>query len=384
MRHAPATPDAPPGGRLRPATEGLVWSGAVLLLGGLSWLKSLNLLLLLAYVMAGLLVLNGVLARLHVRRVTASRPPLPPVYAGEQGRSRVQVRNHSARAATVNVLDQGTEWYLDRIAPGEEIDCPEDRSFPDRGRVKLPAPVVWSGFPFGLLRYEQPAVTHEGVIVLPAVGEADAGGLRRWLARRAGGEGRSRKVLRRATGEQADVRGVRPYRPGDSLRSVHWRSSARRRELMVREYDMAPSPELVLVVEPWLPANPTAAERTALEAALSLAATILRSWCLSGETRVTVVVCGEEPAVLSGPPTEAFAREGAVPLALTDGRPEFGPIPPAVFGRALGRSARVVVTSRPNSSLAAALTRSTGRPFVGIGPSDRPPWYQPPGIPDAA
>lgn len=385
MTPTSATPDALPAGRLRLTPEGLVWSVVVLLVGGLSWFKSLNLLLLLAYAMAGLLVLNGVLARLHVRRVTACRLPLLPVYAGEQVRSRMQVRNLSARAATVNVLDPGTDWHIERIAPGEAIDCPKDRSFPNRGRVKLPAPVVWSGFPLGLLRYEKPAGADDDAIVLPAVGEVDADGLRRWLARQAGGEGRSRKVLRRATVEQADVRGIRPFRPGDSLRSVHWRSSARRGELMVREYDTAPSPELVLVVEPWLPANPTAADSTALEAALSLAATILRAWCLTGETRVTVSLCGESPTIVTGPPSEAFARDGAVPLAVAEGRPAFAPIPPAVFGRALGHSARVVVSSRPNSPLTAALSRSTGRPFIGIGPSDRPAWYQPPpGNPDAA
>jgi uncharacterized protein (DUF58 family) len=285
----------------------------------------------------------------------------------------------------VNVLDQDSDWHIDRIAPGEAIDCPHDGSFPNRGRVRFPAPTVRSGFPFGLLRYEKPAGADDEVIVLPAVGEVDAEGLRRWLVRQAGGEGRSRKVLRRATAHQADVRGVRPYRPGDSLRSVHWRSSARRGELMVREYDTAPSPELLLVVEPWLPANPTATERAALEAALSFAATILRAWCLAGETRVTVVVCGEEPTAVSGPPTAAFARDGAVPLALAEGRPTFAPVPQAAFGRALARSARVVIGSRPNSPLTAALTRSTGRPFVGLTPSDRPPWYQPPaGNPDAS
>ena len=110
--------------------------------------------------------------------------------------------------------------------------------------------------------------------MLPAVGEVDAIALRHWLLRQAGGDGRARKVLRRVTTDQADVRGVRPYRPGDPIRGIHWRSSARRGELMVREYDAAPSPELVLVLEPWLPKEPAATERANLEAALSLAATV--------------------------------------------------------------------------------------------------------------
>src|SRR4029079_2445248 len=110
------------------------------------------------------------------------------------------------------------------------------------------------------------------------------------LLRTAAGEGRSRKVLRRVTHDHTDVRGIRSYRPGDSLRAVHWKSSARRRELMVREYDAAPSPELLLVVEPWLPAEPMEQDRANLEAALSLGATVAWTWCRELSARATVVV----------------------------------------------------------------------------------------------
>ena len=81
MRHSGASNAQPvrASGRLRLTTEGLAWFAAAVILGGIGWLKSLNLLLLLAYVMAGLLVLNGVLARLQVRRVLLWWAPLPPV-----------------------------------------------------------------------------------------------------------------------------------------------------------------------------------------------------------------------------------------------------------------------------------------------------------------
>ena len=38
-------------------------------------------------------------------------------------------------------------------------------------------------------------------------------------------------------GSGTELFGVREYRPGDSLRRIHWRSSARRGELVVREYE---------------------------------------------------------------------------------------------------------------------------------------------------
>ena len=382
MRSTDATPDAPPAGRLRFTGEGTVWLVIALVLGVAGWYKSLNLVLILAYGMGTLLVLNGLLARSHARRVSASRTPLPPLFVGETGRATVTVRNDSPAPATVGVTEQfgddANTWVLHRLPPGGELTCSERRTFPRRGQFRGPPLLVWSGFPFGLLRYDRPADEGGAALVLPKPGRADADGMRRWFLRQAGGDGRSRKVLRRVTTDQADVRGVRPYRPGDSIRSVHWRSSARRGELMVREYDAAPSPELVLVVEPWLPANPTKTDSANLEAALSLAVTVVRTWAGNFGTRITVVVAGKETAARTGPATEAFVREALTPLAVVRGRADFAPINPDTFDRSLGQAARVVVSSRRGGAMAAAVGRAVGRPFISLDGTTPPPWYEPP------
>jgi uncharacterized protein (DUF58 family) len=387
-----AAPAGRPNGRLRLTPEGVVWLGVALLLGAVGWWKSLNLVLLVAYLMATLLFLNGLLAWAQVRRVTAGRGLVLPVFAGEDAVSRVTVRNSGTWPATVGVVDRAGEavgsWLLYRVPAGGEVVCSARWSFTCRGRYRGPPLLVWSGFPFGFARYELLADAGADVVVLPAVGTADPDGLRRWVDRQAGGGGRSRKVLRRVTADQADVRGVRPYRPGDSIRWIHWRSSARRGELMVREYDAAPTPELVLVVEPWLPSAPADADRANLEAALSLAATVVVTWSRAFGTRVTVAVAGSPdrpdreadsgPAVRTGAATEALARDALVSLADAVGGPEFAPLGPAAFGRPLGQAARLLVSSRPRSPLAAALARTTGRPFIPLDTASWLPWYTPP------
>ena len=45
------------------------------------------------------------------------------------------------------------------------------------------------------------------------------------------------------------VRAVRPYVPGDPARLVHWPTSARRGELVVREYEPPPPQGVALVVD---------------------------------------------------------------------------------------------------------------------------------------
>ena len=49
--------------------------------------------------------------------------------------------------------------------------------------------------------------------------------------------------------------GLREYRPGDSLRRIHWPSSARRGEIVVREYEPPGKTTLALLLDP---APPTA------------------------------------------------------------------------------------------------------------------------------
>jgi uncharacterized protein (DUF58 family) len=56
-----------------------------------------------------------------------------------------------------------------------------------------------------------------------------------------------RLLLRRHTG--FELHGVREYEQGESLRRVHWRSTARRGQLMVKELEDAPRDEIAVVLD---------------------------------------------------------------------------------------------------------------------------------------
>lgn len=370
----------PPGVRLRFTPSGLGWLTASVLIGALAWWKSINLVLIVVYVMAVLLILNGLSAWLAVRRTTANRVAIPPVFAGERAECGVTVTNNSARPVTVTAEDRTGEgantFLVYRLPAGQTLTCTAWRQFPTRGRFGGPVTLL-SGIPFGFLECERPGEAHGEIVVLPRPGYAEPDGLRRWILRSAGGDDRARRVLRRITTDHAEVRGVRQYRAGDSLRDIHWRTMARRGEPMVREYDTAPSPELVLVVEPWLPAKPTPADHDRLEAALSLAVTMAITWRRAFDSAVMVVVPGPAPAIATSS-SEEDMRAALTPLADVAGSDTLPPLPGDAFAHHLAQGARVVVSSRPNTPYATALWRSTGKPFVAVSPSDRLPWYQPP------
>ena len=86
-----------------------------------------------------------------------------------------------------------------------------------------------------------------------------------------------------------EVFGVREYRPGDSLRRIHWRSSARRGELVVREYEPPGLQTLTILVDPTPPSVPMADQIARLAAS--------EAWdCIREGGRVVIGGPGLEPA----------------------------------------------------------------------------------------
>ena len=72
MKRAAETP-TPAAARLRFTTNGLAWLAVGTVVGGLSWFRSINLVLIFVYAMVLLLLLNGLLAWLAVRKTAAKR-----------------------------------------------------------------------------------------------------------------------------------------------------------------------------------------------------------------------------------------------------------------------------------------------------------------------
>ena len=78
-----------------------------------------------------------------------------------------------------------------------------------------------------------------------------------------------------SSAQQVEYHGLRGYRAGDSPRWIHWRTSARRGELMVKEFEHQNEQDLAILMDPWLPRIKAGAEqREAIEQAISFAATL--------------------------------------------------------------------------------------------------------------
>src|SRR5437868_4224320 len=90
-------------------------------------------------------------------------------------------------------------------------------------------------------------------------------------------------------GSGNELFGIREYRPGDSLRRIHWRSSARHGELVVREYEPPGVQTLAIFVDP-APSSLEIADQIARIAASE-------AWdCIREGGRVVISASGGEPS----------------------------------------------------------------------------------------
>lgn len=366
----------------RPTREGVLWTAAALAMLAAGSYKLINLLILLGYFMLVLVAMNAWLARRSAYRVWIRRARSEPVFAGAEAARFVTVTNTASRNASVTILETSdahrVEVFVPVLAPGETRNVLIPIRPERRGRYPTSAMSVIAGYPFGLVNYTVAAEPPDVLIVLPKLGTVDGSMLRRWLIRIGAGDNFSRRPVRRQSTQAADVRGVRNYRPGDSPRDIHWRTTAKHGELMVREYDSTEPLDLLMVVEPWASEEPTSVELEAVEATLQIAASVFWSWCHSEETpEATLIVAGLSEA-RTGRATEAFGRAALSLLSEAQPTTDHPQFPIDQLRRRSNRCARILVSSRPNSPLAGELRQQTGVPFVVVDPSTPMAWYRAP------
>lgn len=135
-----------------------------------------------------------------------------------------------------------------------------------RGRWPLGPALVKVSEPLGMIWADVPAGAIEHVPVWPRIVDLTAatGAIM----------GQADRVIMGARTPSADDSALRDYRDGDDLRRVHWKSTARRGEMVVRADERAGVRPATVVLD--LPVNAIAAEWS-ISAAASVAVSVLES-----------------------------------------------------------------------------------------------------------
>lgn len=182
------------------------------------------------------LVAVAVVARTRYRLACTRRVDPPRVPAGSPATVRLHLDNVSRLPSGVLLMEDALpaalggrpRFVLDRIEPGGARDVSYPVRSDLRGRYGVGPLSVRLTDPFGLCELTRSFAATDELLVTPVVSPLPPvrlGG--DWTG---GGESAARAV---ATSGADDV-ATREYRHGDDLRRVHWRSTARTGNLMVR------------------------------------------------------------------------------------------------------------------------------------------------------
>jgi hypothetical protein len=404
-----------------PSPEGILWFVLSLLIMVQGWLRGFNLVTFIATFLLAMWFVNALTTRFMGRRLKGllfQRRLQGLVHAGTPTMMSLEVINPGPTGvAGVRVLDEGPahrlDWGIQELPAEERVSVQQALTPWQRGVYQWKPLHVSSGYPFGLFRrsLSQP-IQQTSSIVLPMLGRLDQIQFRRWLRS-------SQRLANTLTRERparciapADFYGIREYRSGDSPRWIHWRTTARIGEPMVREFEEPPQHHLTLVLEAWLPQGeeelmaawrkthrenlktirtlyrmlgaPTPEQKTAkeaqlakkeepyrapldhIEAAVSLAATLCWTWTRRLGSNITIAFADETnnaQVVYDSGPTLRTAMPLLERLAVVKAgvKPKTDGLTKALSDRRIPKGP-IVVISPHASTLHLHLSKTLGRP----------------------
>lgn len=339
--------------------EGLVYLGIMLLLaiGGL--VGHSNMLLLVFGLMAGPWVMNGWFVYMALRGVRVDRQIHDRVMAGESLTVNLTAHNSKSWITSrlldirdeINQPENGRSDMLGagivtivRLPAGEKRTGHYRLVFDQRGEYRLGPIRISSRFPLGIGERAQIIPEFQSILVRPRIGRLRPAWFRRHQDR---ADSRQTHSMRRGVFDDEFHR-IRELRPGDSPRSIHWRTTARRGELMVQEFHQNRDPEYFVLLD--LCEDPEFTSEL-VELAVSTAATLCTAAVHGGsDGQLLLAVTGSAPDFIADTRPARFAQSALDALAVCQPAAS-PPLEPALRQLAdtgaLMRSRGVIITSRP-------------------------------------
>ncbi len=318
----------------RGALAAAVVAGVAWALFGWQELGAAALVLLIALLLAVVFVLGRPAYRVEVAVASAR------VVVGEQAVGELRIHSAGSRPSGAGLVElpvghATASFAVPRLAPGAEHD--ELFTIPTQRRAVLTLGPVRSvrQDPLGLLRRQLDWTRPEPIFVHPRTVRLanDSTGLLRDL------EG---LTTREISNDDVAFHALRSYEPGDDLRRVHWRSTARTNQLMIRQFEETRRAQLVIVVS----TNPADyADDEELELGISIAASLAVSAVLDGKEAAVVA---SDTVIAAGPPARMLDA--------------FSALEPAATAEPFADRARVVAADLPGASVVALITGSVTPP----------------------
>jgi uncharacterized protein (DUF58 family) len=254
--------------------------------------------------------------------------PLPNVVAHERigrlGEQDVELRPYK----------RGSQWGSYRLT-----NVP-------RGRHRFEPVRLSIADPFGLAESRLTLDEQQALVVYPRLVELE----RLFFEGGAGPEHGRRLLLRRPIG--FDLHSVRDYQQGESLRRVHWPSTARRGALMVKELEDSPRDEVAVLLDGDPAAVTGSPPDSSFDVAVRVAGSILRAQVRNGRRCVLLLnTADRETQIVSSEGPEWQRALELLAAAEPDARGPAAALLQSADAPAARSLELVVVTSRIERSL---------------------------------
>jgi uncharacterized protein (DUF58 family) len=207
-----------------------------------------NLLYLLLGALLGLIMVSGWLSEQTLRGLRIVRRTARGI-AGEPLALTYEVSNSKRRLPSLALefreAGGGIKAFLGGVAEGKKTIARTEVMFKRRGVYRLHRLVVATSFPFGLFIKEREVAYSGTIVVWPRTDRVVREAQRVGTRFRRIGQAQTVPLV----GGRGEFRSLRPYQRGDDPRDVHWRTSARYAEPVVREYERDASETLWIALE---------------------------------------------------------------------------------------------------------------------------------------
>ena len=292
-------------------------------------LRDINLLIVVAGMMVGPLLFSWRFVIVSLRRLDVRRRLPDGICAGDllvvdvtaaNGRRRlgswsVVVEDQIHRDGTAKGNGRKTAKVMfPYVAAGGDKTTAYHGRLARRGRYRFGPLKVSTRFPLGLIRRTVVVDQIDDLVVCPRLGRLASGWSQMLYTDRLS----SHRSRRRRGSLEADFYGLRNWRTGDSRRWIHWRTSAKRGELFVRQFEQQRNQDLALFLDLWQPTNPSQEHLEHVELVVSFAATVVADVCRRGASQLFVGAAGRTVSSVGGAASMVLLQEVMEQLAVTE------------------------------------------------------------------
>ena len=303
--------------RFPPTREGWWFLLATLFVGAVAIDAGINLFFLTFGMMACLLAANWLMSTLGLGGLRVRRILPPVIHAGTPYLMGIALENRKRRLPSFSIevedLVEGRpidkRCYFLKLPAGRSQETSYRHTISRRGRHKLSGFRLATKFPFGLMARAREVKDATEMVVYPALAVLPPALLR-------GLPSPPAPARQQGPSRHGELAGLRAFRPGDDPRGIHWRTSARRGMLLVREHEDDEGREATIVFD-----NDARSGAEAFELAVSRTAALCVELTRRG-LAVGLVTRGSEVAPSAGPGHLARLLRRLAFIA-----PEAGPLP---------------------------------------------------------